>query len=77
MQHQPRFLQPLPQLGDRRGVVIVEVRPGGEQLDGLEPVAGDLGQVLPAQPLVVVEVRRNPELHVYEWVQQKAANHSL
>jgi hypothetical protein len=39
------------------------MRARGEQFDGFEPVAGDLGQVLPAEPLVEIEVRRNPELH--------------
>ena len=55
------FGEPLLQVGDRRRVVVVEVRPRREQLDALEPVRRDLEQVLAAQPLAVVEVRRDPE----------------
>ena len=38
------------------------MRPVGEDLDRLEPVGGDLHAGDPAQPLVVVEVRRYGEL---------------
>ena len=62
MQLEPRVREPLLQVGDRRRVVIVEVRPRREQLDRLEPVRRDLEQMVAAQPLAVVEVRRHAEL---------------
>jgi len=42
--------------------VVIEVRPGREHLDPLEAVRGDLEQMIPAQALRMVEVRRDPEL---------------
>jgi len=63
VQREPRFLQPVAELRDRRGVVIVEVRPRGEHLDRFEPVRRDVREVRPAQPLIVEQVRGNAELH--------------
>ena len=54
--------QPLLQVGDRRRVVVVEVRARGEDLDQLETVRRDLQQVIPGQSLIVEEVRRHPVL---------------
>ena len=62
LQQQARFGQPLLQVGDRRRVVIVEMRPRREHLDQLEAMRRDLQQVIPGQPLAVVEVRRHPVL---------------
>ncbi len=42
------FGQPLLQIGDRRRVVVVEMRPGREHLDQLEAVRRDLQQVIAA-----------------------------
>ncbi len=63
VQHQAGLLQPSLQRLDRRAVAVIEVRPRCEQLDRLEAVDGDLRQMVPAQPLIVIEVRRNAELH--------------
>ena len=63
LQPQPGFPQPVPELGDRRVAAIVEVAPRGEELDGLEPVARDLGQMIVLEPPVVIKVRGNPEAH--------------
>ena len=64
MQLETRLRQPLLQIGDGRRIVIIEVRPRREDLDGLETVRRDLGQVVPAQPLIVKEVRGNAEPHI-------------
>src|SRR5687768_2938170 len=53
--------EPFGQRGDRLFVVIVEVRPGGEELDGFEAVRSDVDQVLAAEPMLVKEVRRDAE----------------
>ena len=58
----PRLGEPLLQVGDDRRVVVVEVRPRGEHLDGLEPVRRDLEHVVARQSLVAVEMRRHAEL---------------
>ena len=62
VQLEPGFRQPLLQVRDRGRVVIVEMRPRREELDRLEPVRRDLQQVLPAQPVIVIQVRRDTEL---------------
>ena len=62
VQLEPRFREPLLQIRDRRRIVVVEVRARGKQLDPLETVGPDLAEVLPAEPMVVVEMRRYPEL---------------
>ena len=62
VQLEPGFGQPLLQVRDRRRVVVVEVRARREHLDRLEAVRRDLEQMIAAQPLAVVEVRRHPEL---------------
>ena len=49
VQLEPGLRQPLLQVGDRRRVVIVEVRARREQLDRVEPVRRDLQQVLAAR----------------------------
>jgi hypothetical protein len=56
--------QPPDELVDRRSVVVVEVAPRGEQLDAVESALGELAQVAPAQPLVVIQVRGDAEPHV-------------
>ena len=56
------FREPLLQIGDRRRIVVIEMRPRREQLDRLEPMRRDLEQMVAGQPLSVVEVRRHPEL---------------
>ena len=48
VQLEPRFGEPLLQIGDRRRIVVVEMRPCGEELDGFEPVRGDLEQMVAA-----------------------------
>jgi hypothetical protein len=63
MEREPGFLQPSSEPGDRRGVVIVEVRPGGEHFHCFEPVRGNLFEVLAAEPLVVEQVRRDTKSH--------------
>ena len=67
-QRQAARRQPVGQRVDGGRVAIVEMTARREQLDLLEPVAGDLRQVLPVEPLVVIEVRGNPELHVLSGV---------
>ena len=61
VQRQAPLGQPAAQVTDARGVVVVEVRPRREQLDGVEPVCADLEQMVPTQPLTVIEVRRDAE----------------
>ena len=63
MQHEPRLFQPLPEPIDRGGVVIVEMAARREDFHGAETVRGDLGQMLSAQPLIMVQVRGDTELH--------------
>ena len=63
VQPQARLLQPLRELSDRGPVVVVEMGSRRKQLDRLEAVAGDLGQVLTAQSLLVIEVCRYAEVH--------------
>ena len=57
------FHQPLPQLRDGFGVVVVEVGASGKQLDRLEPIGGHLRQVLPTQTLIVIQMRGDAEVH--------------
>src|SRR5438552_3803519 len=61
-ERQAGFGQPLLEIGNRRRIVIVEMRPRGEHLDCLESVARNLQQMITRQPLTVVEVRRHPEM---------------
>jgi hypothetical protein len=42
-----------------RGIVVIEVAARRKQLDRLEPVAGNFGQVVALEPTVVIEVRGN------------------
>jgi hypothetical protein len=62
MHHQAGLCDPLLEIGDRGGAVIVEVRPGSEELHRLETVRRDLEEMLAGQALRVVEMRRHPEL---------------
>jgi hypothetical protein len=55
--------QPLGQLRNRRGVVVIEVTSRGEQFDRLEPVSRYFGQVVPFEPAIVVQVRGNAKPH--------------
>ena len=59
---QARVAQRLHQLGRDVLVPELQVRSVGEDLDGVEPVGGDLHQVIPPEPQVVIEVRRYTEL---------------
>ena len=45
-QFQARFAQPLLKIGDRRRILVVQVRPRGDQLDRLKPVRRNFEQVL-------------------------------
>ena len=72
VQRKPRLREPLLEIGYRRRIVIIEVRPGCEHFNAIEPVGTDLEQVIPGQPIVVVEVRRHPELTLGH-----KANHSF
>ena len=56
--------EPLGELRRRRRVAVVEVGAGGEQLDRLEAVRGDMHEVLARQPLLVEEVCRDAEATV-------------
>jgi len=38
--------------------VVVEVRPRREELDRLEPEAAHLQEMVPGQPMTVIQVRR-------------------
>jgi len=58
VQLEARLRQPLLEVGDRRWVVIVEVRPRREELDRLEPEAAHLQEMVPGQPMTVIQVRR-------------------
>jgi hypothetical protein len=51
--------QPRLKVSHGGGVVVVEVRARGEQLDRFEAVHRDLQQMLPAEPLSVIETRRD------------------
>jgi hypothetical protein len=62
VQHEPGFGEPLLELGNRRGAVIVEMRPRGEELHRFESVRRDLEQMVARQPLRVVKMRRHAEL---------------
>src|SRR5439155_9699873 len=62
VQHHAGFREPLLQVGDGGRVVIVEMRPGREDFDRLESVRCDVEEMLAAQPLTVVQMRRDPEL---------------
>ena len=62
VQRQPGLRQPLLQIGHRRRVVVIEVRARRKHFDRLEPVRGDLEQMIAREPLAVIEVRRHPEL---------------
>ena len=64
MDFEARVGEPFGQLRDRPFVVIVEVRSGREQLDGLEAVRGDVDQVLAGQPVLVEQVRRDAEMSI-------------
>ena len=59
VQDQAGVGQPLLQVGHRGRVLKVEMRPRGEHLDPVEAVCRDFEQVVAAQPVVVVEVRRD------------------
>src|SRR5687768_5079266 len=61
MQVQARIGQPLGELKPCSLVVIVEVRPGGEELDRLESVRGDVDQVIPRELMFVKEMCRDAE----------------
>ena len=72
VQFEAGFRKPLLEVGHGRRIVIVEMRPRGEQLDAIETVRPDLEQMLSRQPIVVVEVRRDPERSL-----ARHLNHSL
>src|SRR5262249_62337135 len=57
----PRLGEPLLQVGDRRRVVIVEVRARREDLDHLESVRRDRLEVIAGEAFVMKEVRGHPE----------------
>ena len=59
MKLEARIRQPRLEVGDGGGVVVIEVRAGGEQLDRFEAIRRDLQQMLPAEPLTVIETRRD------------------
>ena len=59
VQREPCVGQPVGQPRNRLVVVIVEVRPRGEHLHGLETVRRDMHEVVAAQPGFVKEVRGN------------------
>src|SRR5687768_7314405 len=61
MQRQAGVGQPFAELGDGVRVVIVEVGTGGEHLDGVEIVRGDMDEVVAREPRFVEEVRRDAE----------------
>ncbi len=62
VQLEPRFREPLLQIRDRRGIVVVEVRPRCEHFDRLEAVRRDLEELIAPEPLSVIQVRGHPEL---------------
>src|SRR5215208_1179096 len=56
-----RIGKPFGEFRDRPLVVIVEVCAGGEELDGLEAVRGDVDEMLTAQRLLVKQMCRDAE----------------
>src|SRR5207302_10292462 len=61
VKREPRVGQPFGELRNGAGIVIVEMRARGEHLDRLEAMAGDIDEVLAAQPRLVKEVGRDAE----------------
>ena len=59
VQGEVRFSEPLLEISDCRLVVIIEVRPGGEHLYGLESLGPYLNEVIATEPLVMMEMCRN------------------
>ena len=58
---EPGVAEPRREGIDRGRVVIVEMGAGREDLDGLETVSRNLQQMVPPEPLGVIEVRRDTE----------------
>ena len=56
MKGQPGPGEPLLEIRDGRGIPVVEMRPRRKHLDGLEPMSGDLEQMIAGKTLSVVEV---------------------
>ena len=71
---QPGVRQPLAQLAHGGSVTVVEVRPCGEDLHGLEPVRRDIHQVLADEPAVVEEMRGNSEAAIVQSILCRQAN---
>ena len=61
-QRESRARQPLLQVRNRGWIAVIEVRARREDLDRFESVRRNLDEMSPAQALMVVEVRRHPEL---------------
>src|SRR5262249_35247754 len=56
-----RLGEPLLQVGHRCRIAVVELCPRPEQLDPLEPMRANLEEMFGDEPVVVEQVRRNPE----------------
>jgi hypothetical protein len=63
LERQAGLGQPLRELRYGCGVVVVEVAAGGKQLDRVEPVTGNLRQLVAFEPMVVIKVRGNAKPH--------------
>ena len=61
VQREASLREPLLQVRDRGRIVIVDVRPGGEDLHGLESLGSYLDEVIPTESLVMIQVSRNSE----------------
>jgi hypothetical protein len=56
MQRQARVFQPLCQGPNRGSVVVIKVRPSGEDFNAIEAMSGDLEEVVPIELLIVIQV---------------------
>ena len=59
MQLQPRVGEPLGELRDGTFVVVVEMPAGREDLHRIEPVRGDVNEMLSAETMLVEEMGRD------------------
>ncbi len=62
VQRQPGLSQPLLQIRDSGRVVVIEMRARRKHFDRLEPVRGNLEQMIAREPPAMIQVRRHPEL---------------
>src|SRR5205823_1737204 len=77
VQREGRVRQPLDEQRDRRRVVVVEMTARREHFDRLEPVRCDGREMIAAESLVVVQVRRDAEAYGHSRRQCECRNQLL